>query len=234
MDVTETELTGWTIVFDLDGTLIDTAPDLIGTVHALLARRGLEAVPDTLLRPEISFGSRRMMQTALQHHGQQPDDADLDAIFVEFLEYYRQHLADRSTPFPGIRALLESLGSAGARLAVCTNKAEGPARELLTQLGMSTQFAFIAGRDTFEVCKPHPYHLTETVRRAGGDPARAIMVGDSETDVKTAKAAETPVIGVTFGYTTIPVAELACDAVIQTYEGEAFEGAVARLIRTKS
>ncbi|MEO0672782.1 MAG: HAD family hydrolase [Pseudomonadota bacterium] len=227
------DLTGWTVVFDLDGTLIDTAPDLIGTVQALLARRDLAPVPEALMRPQISFGSRRMMRLALAHHGQTPDDTELDAIFAEFLAHYREHLADESRPFPGIVEQMGRLGAAGARLAVCTNKAEAPARELLAALDMSKHFAFIAGRDTFPICKPDPGHLTRTIAEAGGDSARAIMVGDSETDVHTAKAASVPVIGVTFGYTSIPVTELDCDAVIESYETNAFEGAVRRLIRAE-
>ncbi|MEL6299467.1 MAG: HAD family hydrolase [Pseudomonadota bacterium] len=221
-------LSGWTIVFDLDGTLIDTAPDLIGTAQALLSQRGLAPVPENLLRPEISNGSRRMMATAFAHHGLTPDDAELDAVFADFLAHYRAHIADRSQPFPHIGEVLATLKAAGAKLAVCTNKAETPALELLELLNMRATFDFIAGRDTFPVCKPNPAHLTETIARAGGAPERAIMVGDSETDAATAQAAGIPIIAVTFGYTSVPVQALGCDAVIDSYTE--FMPALAALI----
>ena len=211
------DLRGWTIAFDLDGTLIHTAPDLFTTAQTLLAERGLPTVPEHILHPQISYGSRRMMETAFAHLGHEIDEAEMDEVFHRFLAHYRSHIAVHSRPFPYLPETLAQLRDAGAKIAVCTNKLEGPTRELLEQLNMTDSFDAIAGRDTYPVHKPDPGHLLSVIDDAGGDAQRAIMVGDSETDVATAKAAEVPVVGVTFGYTAIPVTELECDAVIDSY-----------------
>lgn len=219
-------LEGWTIAFDLDGTLIDTAPDLIATANVILERYGFATVDGAKLRPMISFGSRRILRTGIAHQPRttgaaQPSgavpDHQLDEMFEAFLDHYRANIAQNSTPFPHLPATLEGLRARGATLAVCTNKLAEPAAELLRALALDHHFAFLAGRDTFPVCKPDPGHLLEAIRSAGGTPDRAVMVGDSDVDVATAKAARVPVIGVTFGYTPVPVTELGCQAVIETY-----------------
>ena len=226
----ERDLAGVTVAFDLDGTLIDTAPDLIATAEHLLRARGLRPVGEGVLRPQISFGSRHMMRVALDHLGADASDAVLDDMFPQFLTHYRQNISVHSRPFPGLIGVLETLRQRGAKLAVCTNKLEEPTRALLNDLSMTGHFDAIAGRDTYPVHKPDPGHLTSVIRAAGGDPARAVMVGDSEVDTATAKAAGIPVIGVTFGYTQIPVRQLACDAVIEGYDQffAAFDPILAR------
>ncbi len=216
-----------TLVFDLDGTLVDTAPDLILSTNEALASLGVAPVADAVVRPWISFGARRMITEALlvaQHHA---SDSDVDAALDRFLAYYADHIALMSRPFPGTVAALDRLASAGTRLAVCTNKRESLTLKLLDQLRLTSRFAAIAGRDTFPVSKPHPEHLLGAIRMAGGDAARAIMVGDSEVDIATAKAARVPVIAVTFGYTQIPVADLAPEAIIGHYDE--IDAAVRRL-----
>lgn len=223
------DLAGHTIVFDLDGTLIDTAPDLIAAVNHILEVQGHHPLEEALLRPVISFGGRHMIETGLVLRGQEPSKHEVDHLFLRFIAYYSANIAVHSRPFPGLLDVLDNLAARGARLAVCTNKREDLARQLLNELGMMDRFAALTGRDTFPVHKPHPGHLTNTIAKANGDPARAVMIGDSDTDVQTAKAATIPVIGVTFGYTDVPVTELGCDAVISHYAE--FEAALARIIR---
>ena len=218
---------GITLVFDLDGTLIDTAPDLIHAANHAMTLAGLPAVSPAIVRPAISHGARVMITTALAHHQAERSEAEVDALFEGFLAYYADNIAVESRPFPALLDRLTSYAGRGATLAVCTNKREGLSRQLLGALDLDHRFAAIAGRDTFAVCKPDPEHLLGTIRLAGGTPGRAVMVGDSNTDILTAKAAGIPVIGVTFGYTDVPVTALGCDAVISHYDE--MDAALARL-----
>ena len=206
-----------TLVFDLDGTLVDTAPDLIRAVNHVLALEGLPAVEDDKLRPAISAGSRQMLITGLRLHDVKRSEAEVDVLLDRFLDFYGSCIAVESRPFPGAPEELQRLRAEGAMLAICTNKREQLSRQLLRELGLAPLFRAIAGRDTFPVCKPHPDHLLGAIRLAGGNPCRAIMVGDSVTDIQTARAARIPIIGVTFGYTDIPVAKLGADAVVDHY-----------------
>ena len=209
---------GWTLVFDLDGTLIDTAPDLIGATNHVLARAGVAPVEDAVLRPVISFGSRFMIKTGLQYREQAIDEEKLDAMWADMLTFYEQNIAVRSQPFPGMREALTRFQSAGAILAVCTNKKEHLARQLLQELGLAEPFSAITGVDTFPVYKPDPAHLLGAIEKAGGVRDRSVMVGDSDVDVQTAKAANIPVVGVTFGYTDRPMHELDAHATIDHYD----------------
>ena len=211
-------LDGWTVVFDLDGTLVDTAPDLLGALNHVLEHAGLEPVTLDLVATMIGHGARAMIQKGLRYRGIEPDDHQLQAYFDRFLVYYSDHIAEGSRPFDQAEEILDQLATAGALLAVCTNKQERPSRQLLDALGLTRRFQAIAGRDTFAVFKPHPGHLTGAIERAGGTPGRAIMVGDSDTDVQTARAAGIPVIGVPFGYTDVPMADLAPDALVSHYD----------------
>jgi phosphoglycolate phosphatase len=206
-----------TVVFDLDGTLVDTAPDLVGATNHALSDLGLPAVAAHLLRPWISFGARRMIVEALGHAKAPLPEAEVDRLLNLFLTYYEANIARESRAFPGAIEAIATLTASGARLAVCTNKRESLSRALLHALDLDRHFHGLAGRDTFPVCKPHPDHLLGAIRLAGGDPARALMVGDSDVDIRTAKAAHVPVVAVSFGYTEIPVAELGPDRVIDHY-----------------
>ena len=208
---------GTTIVFDLDGTLIDTAPDLIGSVNHMLARMGLSPVEAARIRPEISFGARRMLEKALEIHKVTQSEKELDRLHAEYLVHYEENIAVLSRPFPQLVDVLDRLDARGARLAVCTNKWEGLARKLLAQLQLEQRFAAITGRDTFDVFKPDPGHLLGTIERAGGIPGRAVMIGDSDTDIRTAKAARIPVVAVSFGYTDTHVRHLGADRVIDHF-----------------
>jgi phosphoglycolate phosphatase len=219
---------GLTLVFDLDGTLVDTAPDLIRAANHVLASEGLPAIAGNELRPAISFGARQMLATGLKVHGIRRSEAELDGLLDRFLAFYEANIAVESRPFPGVLEVLDHFRAEGALIAVCTNKREQLSRQLLGELGLAPRFRAIAGRDTFAVCKPHPDHLLGAIRLAGGDPRRAVMVGDSDTDIQTAKAARIPIVGVTFGYTDVPVTKLGADAVIDDYTE--FRPALARLL----
>ena len=208
---------GPTLVFDLDGTLVDTAPDLAGATNHVLAHLGLSGIPAQELRPWVSYGARRMITEALAQSRNPLPEAAIDELLERFLAYYSRNIAQESRPFDGVVAELDRLRALGITLAVCTNKREALSRLLLDELRLAPYFAAIAGRDTFPVSKPHPDHLVGAIRLAGGDPARAIMIGDSAVDIATARAADIPVIGVSFGYTETPVRELSPDAVIDSY-----------------
>jgi phosphoglycolate phosphatase len=204
-----------TIIFDLDGTLIDTAPDLIATLNVILSREGLPAVPEDEARTLIGRGARHMLARGLAMAGQAAND--IDRLYGDFINYYADHLADRSQPFPGVEAALDVLAERGCTFAVCTNKLEWLSVRLLTSLGLAGRFATICGQDTFGVQKPDPEVLLRTLHRAGGSLDRAVMVGDSLTDIATAKAALMPVVAVDFGYTDVPVTELGPDKIISHY-----------------
>ncbi|MEQ1710221.1 MAG: HAD family hydrolase [Hyphomicrobium sp.] len=209
---------GLTIIFDLDGTLVDTAPDLVGATNHVLDRLGSPPLPADVLRTWISYGARRMIVEAFAVRGLVISEAETDRQLEGFLDHYTANIARESRPFPGTIEALDRFAAAGAKLAVCTNKREALSRLLLDALGMSARFSAIAGRDTFKVCKPDPGHLTGAIRLAGGDTSRAVMGGDSGVDIATAKSAGIPVVGVTFGYTEIPVTALGPDAVIDHYD----------------
>jgi phosphoglycolate phosphatase len=204
-----------TIVFDLDGTLVDTAPDLVSTLNFVLADEGVPPVAYDDARRMIGGGSRRMIERALIAVGRNVPAAELNRMFGAFIAHYGAHIADRSRPFPYLEAVLERLAAEGYRLAVCTNKLEWLAVKLLDALKLSRYFAAISGQDTLQ--KPDPKILRLTIRRAGGDVARAIMVGDSMTDVQTARAANVPAIAVAFGYSDVPVASLQADRLIGSF-----------------
>ncbi len=217
-----------TIVFDLDGTLVDTAPDLAAAANHVFGLIGLAPVSPKQLHPFISRGSRAMIEEGLRLHGVAKSEAEVTHLHGLFFPYYAENIAVLSRPFEGVPALLDALSQSGVRLAVCTNKFEAPSKSLLRQLALDHRFAVIAGRDTFDVFKPAPGHLTRTIAMAGGRADRAVMVGDSEVDFATAAAAGVPSIGVTFGYTPRPVRELGPGAVIDHYRE--FMGALEQVM----
>ena len=211
------DFSNYTIVFDLDGTLVDTAPDLAAAANHVFERIGLAPVSPAELHPYISRGSRAMIEAGLRLHGVARSEAEVTELHQLFLPYYETNIAVLSRPFEGVPELLDVLRGAGARIAVCTNKFEVLSKSLLGQLRLDDKLAAVAGRDTFAVCKPDPGHLTGTIALAGGSVERAVMVGDSEVDVATAIAAKVPCIGVSFGYTPRPIRELGADVVIDHY-----------------
>ena len=202
------------IVFDLDGTLVETAPDLISALNYVLDREGLAPVPLHAARNMIGAGARKLIERGLEVEGRAMSVGDIDRLTSDFIDYYADHIADASRPFDGLEGALDDLERQGYRFAVCTNKLEWLSKRLLDQLGLSTRFAAICGADTFGVSKPDPAILRETVARAGGQISTAIMVGDAGPDVGVARRAGIPVIGVEFGYTDVPMAELKPDRLI--------------------
>jgi phosphoglycolate phosphatase len=206
-----------TIVFDLDGTLIDTAPDLVGTLNFVLAQEGLPAAAFDKARNFIGGGAQVMIERALSAKGRACSAAEMERLYAAFIEHYAAHIADRSRPFPQLEATLARLAAAGHRLAVCTNKLEWLSKRLLQALQLADRFAAICGQDTFGLQKPDPELLRRTILRAGGEPANAIMVGDSRTDIDTARAACVPVIAVDFGYSDVPMASLRPDRIISSF-----------------
>jgi phosphoglycolate phosphatase len=219
------------LVFDLDGTLAETAGDLIGALNFVLADEGIEAVPVSAARALLGAGGRALIQRGYARAGLALSAPKLDELFARFLTHYDAHIADHSRLFPGVEACLDACAAAGWRLAVCTNKLEHSSRLLLSALGVAGRFRFVCGQDTFAIAKPDPRPLVETIRKVGADVRRAIMVGDSVTDIRTARAAGTPVIAVDFGYTDVPVSELGPDRVISHFDDllEAAEGLFAAL-----
>ncbi len=206
------------IVYDLDGTLVDTAPNLMSSLNAVVAKRGLMPVTRDDLSHLVGHGGRAMLAKVYEKNRRAPDDAEVDAIIAEFLEDYARDMPGQSHPFPGAVGSIERFRAAGWRVAICTNKTERLAVRLITSLGLAHLFEAICGADTFAVRKPDPGHLTATIAQAGGDPARAVMIGDSETDIRTAKAAGIPVVAVDFGYTHAPVATFAPEKVISHFD----------------
>lgn len=182
-------MTAHTIVFDLDGTLVDTAPDLISALNHVLDREGLPPVPLQTARNMIGAGARKLIERGLEAEGRIVGVEDINRLTADFIAYYADHIADESRPFEGLEAALDHLAERGHRLAVCTNKLEWLSRRLLDALGLSQRFAAICGADTFGVQKPDPTILRETVARAGGQLAASIMVGDAGTDVGVARRA---------------------------------------------
>ena len=207
-----------TVVFDLDGTLVETAPDLCDTLNIVLERAGLPAVPYADARTMVGAGARVMIERGVVAAGQVATPAEIDAMFAHFIDHYGANIAVRSHPFPGLESALDRLSERGCTLAVCTNKLEGLARLLLDALALTPRFAAIAGQDTFGMPKPDPTVLHRTIAAAGGDPGRAVMIGDSETDILTARAAGVPVVAVDFGYTDVPVSTLGPDRVISHFD----------------
>lgn len=199
-----------TLLFDLDGTLVDSLPDLTQALNAVLGEAGLPAASLELSRRYVGDGARLMLERGFAAHGAAVPEWGLE----RFLASYEQHLAAATLPYPGTVETLVRLAEAGWRLAVCTNKTERHSRMVLRGLGLLPLFAAVAGGDTWPERKPDGRHLTRTLERMGAPRAGAVMVGDSVNDVLAARDAGLPVIVVGFGYGD--AATLGADRVIQS------------------
>jgi phosphoglycolate phosphatase len=217
------------LVFDLDGTLADSAPDLLATLDVVLPRHGFQIPAEPDLRNGIGNGARHLIEYALKRQGGALDPSTLDAIHRDFLVHYEANISVSTRLYPGTIALLDRFADAGWAFAVCTNKPERMSRLLLRDLDIVERFVAICGGDTFARRKPHPAHLLDTIAAAAGSRETAVMVGDSRTDIDTARAAGVPFVGVTFGYTPIPMAELRPDLLLEDFDRLAPEHA-GRLI----
>jgi phosphoglycolate phosphatase len=203
-----------TVVFDLDGTLVDTAPDLISALNVVLSREGLPPVPLKSARTMIGAGARKLIERGLELEGRVTTSDDIDRLTRDFIDYYAAHIAEASRPFEGLEQALDDLAARGYQFAVCTNKLEWLSKKLLDELGLTSRFAAICGADTFGVSKPDPAILQQTVARAGGQIGATVMVGDAGPDIGVSRRAGVPVIGVEFGYTEVPIADLKPDRLI--------------------
>lgn len=217
-----------TLLFDLDGTLADTALDLCETMNVILEMHGRARVPQERVRHLVGGGARLLLERGFRETGAPADQAQLDRSFNEFIDYYSKHIADHTKLWPGVRDQLDWLAEREALLGVCTNKPEQLSRQLLEMLGIDRYFPVVIGGDTLPVKKPDPEHLFEAIRRLDGDAGHSVMVGDSDADVEAAKNARIPSICVSFGYTRVPVAELGADLVIDHFD--AFPAALATLL----
>ncbi len=209
-----------TIVFDLDGTLVDTAPDLSDSLNHCLASCGLDVVREADIRRYAGLGARVMLERAFEAQGRLDalTEQTIKTLLDRFIDHYRDNIPGRSRPFEGAEAAMGRFAEQGWALAICTNKFEGLAVPLLEGLGLRAHFATIAGSDTFAFRKPDPRHLLETIAAASGDPRRSLLIGDSRTDIATARAAGVPVVAVSFGYSEVPIADLGPDRIIDHFD----------------
>jgi len=216
------------LVFDLDGTLVDTAPDLLEALNVILAREGRRPVNPTDLRHLVGFGVRTLMAEAFKMTGGPADPGQIDGLKDGFLDYYRAHIADHSQPFPGVEDTLDILRTEGARMGVLTNKPHDLTLLLMSKLKLDTYFVSIFGEGRMPYTKPDARIFQGVVHEIGGAGAGALMIGDSLTDVKTAHNAGAPVILVPYGYTPEPANTLGADAVVATFAD--IPAAVRRLL----
>jgi phosphoglycolate phosphatase len=219
------------IVFDLDGTLVDTAPDLLDSLNHCLGAGGIAHTDTAGFQQYVGHGGRVMIERAYAAQQKALAVEEHDRLLALFLDHYGANIPGKSRPYPGVPAALDRFDSAGFNLAICTNKTEAFSRKLVGALGMTHHFAAICGADTFAFRKPDPRHLLETIAKAGSDPDRAVMVGDSRTDIDTAKAAGIPVVAVDFGYTDRHVREFEPSVVISHFDELTLDLA-GRLIET--
>lgn len=211
------------LVFDLDGTLADTAGDLVKTLNHILALEALPPVQVAQATKWVGAGARALIERGFAAAGRTLPKQRADQLYGDFLAFYQAHICDESRLYPGVAAALDRFAAAGFIFAVCTNKIEHPAVNLLAALGIAAHFKAICGQDTFRadgkaIAKPDPRALLLTIAKAGGAAENCVMVGDSATDIATAKAACVPVVAVDFGYADVPVVELGPDRVISHFD----------------
>ena len=211
-------LQDWTIVFDLDGTLVNTAPDLHNTLNHVLQSEGLAPVDLAEIAGMIGHGSKAMITKGMQSQGITPEPERLERLFHQFLAHYAENIAIHSHPFDSAIPTLDWLAGEGGTLAVCTNKTQALSDKLLIALDLHHRFQSIIGADSVARRKPHGDHIHHTINTAGGQIRRAIMIGDSRTDERAARNAGLPFIFVPFGYESETVEQIAADAVAHHYD----------------
>lgn len=210
-------LNGTTIAFDLDGTLVDTAPDLVGALNTILAEEGLPPLPFDAVRLMVGRGARALLERGFAAAGQPLDPESAPKLVERFIAVYLERIALESAPFPGVVEVLAQLRSAGARLVVCTNKLTRLSIALLDALDLTSAFDAVIGADLSPAAKPDPIHVLTAIKAVGGDPRRAVMVGDSINDALAANRAQVPALLVSFGYTEEPVETLGGDRIIHSF-----------------
>jgi phosphoglycolate phosphatase len=205
------------VIFDLDGTLVETAPDLHRVLVEVLAEAGHPSPPLDEMRAMIGDGARALLARALEAAGAAHEAGRLDRLYDRFLELYSAEPCRTSFLYPGVEAALDELAAAGLRLGVCTNKPQRPSELLLATLGVADRFASIVGGDALPVRKPDPGHLGGVLAALGAAAEEAVMVGDSRNDLLSARGAGLPCILVSFGYTVVPAEDLGADLVIDHF-----------------
>ncbi len=205
------------ILFDLDGTLVDTAPDLAAATDHALVRAGRPAIGLESVRSMVGDGARALIERGFRASGGMPEPEAFEAAFNDFMTYYGRHIAATSRPFPGVATCLAALAERDYALAVCTNKPESLSRSLLDQLGLTGFFGAVVGGDSLPMRKPDPGHIHGTLDKLGSEFSWAAMVGDSANDVNAAKAAGLPCVVVSFGYTQIAPRDLGGDRLIDHF-----------------
>jgi phosphoglycolate phosphatase len=206
------------ILFDLDGTVADTALDLSATLNYILKQNGRDEIENNLIRNMVGQGAKALILKGFSHTGSAPSEDQLDILLDQYLEYYLSHISDKTEIFPGTLELLDILKSQNINIAICTNKNIELTHTLLEDLKIKHYFNAITCGDSFEFKKPDPRHLYETCKLMNADPANAIMVGDSVNDIKAGNSAKMLTIGVTFGYTETPVSQLGPDIIIDHFD----------------
>jgi len=216
-----------TVVFDLDGTLVHSLPDIHVAVNAVLDAAGRRTLSEPETRAMIGGGARSLIVDAFAATGAAGGDDEIDDCFARFLIEYEANPAQRSYPYDGVVACLEAFATRGLKLAVCTNKPERLTRLILCGLGLDRYFESIVAGDTLAVKKPDAAPVLEAIARAGGRAQTAVMVGDSATDAGAAKAAGLPFIVVSFGYSRLPTRSLGADVVVDGFD--ALPAAIERI-----
>jgi len=206
------------LLLDLDGTLVDSLPDLASALDRLLAAEGRPRLGFARVKAMVGDGVAKLVERGFAASGGLPDADALEAAIGRFNADYATALAVETRPYPGVPETLARLRAGGWRLAVCTNKLEAPSRALIEALGLAQLFDAVAGGDSFAVRKPDPGHLLATLHRLEASPEAAVMVGDSRNDVLAARAAGLPVIAMAYGYGGVPASELGADLVLERFQ----------------
>jgi phosphoglycolate phosphatase len=216
-----------TVIFDLDGTLVDTSPDLTAALNVVLTAAGRKPLPEIEVRHLVGRGARVLIERGMAATGEPVDEALVPKLLEDFVDHYGANIAAGSKPFPGAERAVRRLVTANHPLGICTNKPEALSFKLMDALNLRRFFPVILGSDSQPYRKPDPRHLLDAIAKLGGERGNAVLIGDSETDLKTARAASVPVVLVSFGYTEIPARELGADAVIDHFD--ALDAAIAAL-----
>lgn len=206
------------VIFDLDGTLVDSARDLTQSLNHVLKLAGRPAMNISQVRHMVGDGARALIIKGFSETGSVPESSEIDVIQATFLDFYHANITDQTIVFPGALNVIKQLTALNIPLGLCTNKALKLSEKLIQEIGLAPYFSAVTGGDSFDYRKPDPRHLTATLDRMKAAPDRAIMVGDSSSDIIAAQRAEIPVIGVSFGYTKVPITSLSPDTIIDHFD----------------
>ena len=205
------------VLFDLDGTIADTALDLAATLNHLLTTSGRNEIHHDRVRNMVGEGARALIIKGFEYNNEELTDQEVEVLHDEYINYYRSHIADKTVLFPNVFITLETLVRQNIPLAICTNKSIELTHLLLKQLKIFDFFTAVTCGDSFAYKKPDPRHLITTCKLMKADPKQAVMVGDSINDIEAAKKANMLSVGVSFGYTLTPINELSPNIIINHF-----------------